>query len=82
MDGILRLISSSTLSDILNWWYSSLNLIIDLLMYSSFQLDTNTFREKRLYNEQVDLVLKANKSMLLAIFDHYRQLVGASVDNL
>ena len=41
---------------------------------SSMQLDANIFRANRLYNEDVDILLKEKLPILKAIFDHYKLL--------
>ncbi|GAX83592.1 hypothetical protein CEUSTIGMA_g11017.t1 [Chlamydomonas eustigma] len=44
------------------------------------KIGANEFRETRLYNEEVDRVLKKHKVFLLAVFNHYRQLAEATDD--
>jgi len=43
-------------------------------------LDPDEFRRERLYNEDVDILLKERRPFLEAVFDHYRQL-ACSLDN-
>ena len=42
------------------------------------QLDANIFRANRLYNEDVDILLKEKLPILKAIFDHYKLLSAAA----
>ena len=44
------------------------------------QVNSNIFRNQRLYNEDVDLLLKEKKAIVQSIFEHYRKLAVSGDD--
>ena len=44
------------------------------------QINGNAFRNQRLYNEDVDLLLKERKPIVQSIFDHYKKLAVSGDD--